>query len=352
VERDRLIAADMVESARELGLRTVVVDGSGTVDDLAALVADHFAPFLPPARPNLEERLRETMDRLRDGDHEATLRLALEGREQFPDRPEIWWFWVIAALNASGRTEEALTTLEEAVSRDLAWRFGLYSSPGLSPILETLRFQAAMERSRERLARFGARPLVRVWEPPATPSGDRPMALLLHGANASLTQFAAAAPDLAAAGWLATCCQASQPTSPTTFCWDDRERADADVDAFCELAGEHDSRRVVAVGYSQGGGIAVRAALRGRAPLGFVALSAAFGPPILKSTAELARAAAPVKGVILTGDRDPWVETAREAHRILIEAGHDVNLQIIPGRGHALAPEMTLLLAELLARLS
>jgi hypothetical protein len=250
VARDRLLTADVTESARELGLRTVVVDGSGTVDDLAALVAEHFAPFLPRARPILDEHLQATMTCVREGDHDAGVRLALAGRELFPERPEITSFWVIAALTAAGRTEEALAALEEAAGRDLTWRFGLYSSPVLAAIRDSPRFQAAMERSRERFANFAGPPLVRAWDPPGAPAGERPLALLLHGANASMAQFANTAPDVAAAGWLAACCQSSQPTSRTTFCWDDRARADADVDAFGELAGPHDPGRVIAVGYS------------------------------------------------------------------------------------------------------
>src|SRR5439155_5930725 len=51
VGRDRLLAGELVESARRLGLRTVMVDGTLTVDEVADLVGEHFGPFLPPASP-------------------------------------------------------------------------------------------------------------------------------------------------------------------------------------------------------------------------------------------------------------------------------------------------------------
>jgi len=41
-----LIAADAVEHAREQGVRVLEVDGSGEAEEVADLVADHFAPFL------------------------------------------------------------------------------------------------------------------------------------------------------------------------------------------------------------------------------------------------------------------------------------------------------------------
>lgn len=47
LDRDRLIAEDAVRAARELGIRVIEVDGSGTPESLADQVSDHFAPFLP-----------------------------------------------------------------------------------------------------------------------------------------------------------------------------------------------------------------------------------------------------------------------------------------------------------------
>ncbi|QFZ17195.1 hypothetical protein [Saccharothrix syringae] len=42
LERDRLIAADAVRSARELGVRVLEVDGSRDAEAVADVVADHF----------------------------------------------------------------------------------------------------------------------------------------------------------------------------------------------------------------------------------------------------------------------------------------------------------------------
>lgn len=46
VERDRILAQDTVESARQHGLRVIEVDGSLSVGGLTNLVADHFSPWL------------------------------------------------------------------------------------------------------------------------------------------------------------------------------------------------------------------------------------------------------------------------------------------------------------------
>jgi len=47
IERDRLVAADLVAQARRLEVRVIEVDGTRDADGVADLVADHFAPYLP-----------------------------------------------------------------------------------------------------------------------------------------------------------------------------------------------------------------------------------------------------------------------------------------------------------------
>jgi hypothetical protein len=47
VERDRILASDVVETARRHGLRVIVVDGGLDLPAVTALVEEHFRPFLP-----------------------------------------------------------------------------------------------------------------------------------------------------------------------------------------------------------------------------------------------------------------------------------------------------------------
>lgn len=47
LERDRLLAEDVVRSATRLGLRVLVVDGSIDAGGVARLVGEHFTPHLP-----------------------------------------------------------------------------------------------------------------------------------------------------------------------------------------------------------------------------------------------------------------------------------------------------------------
>jgi len=86
VERDGLLARELLNSARRLGLRTVTVDGTLGVAEVADLVAEHFRPFLPPARPRFEEYAERVTGHARRGEHEAALGLTLEARDLFPDR--------------------------------------------------------------------------------------------------------------------------------------------------------------------------------------------------------------------------------------------------------------------------
>lgn len=47
IERDRLVAADVIGKARAEGVRIIEVDGVLPAGEIADLVADYFAPFLP-----------------------------------------------------------------------------------------------------------------------------------------------------------------------------------------------------------------------------------------------------------------------------------------------------------------
>jgi hypothetical protein len=48
IERDRLLAEDVVRDARAHGVRVIEVDGSRNAQEMADEVAGHFHPFLPP----------------------------------------------------------------------------------------------------------------------------------------------------------------------------------------------------------------------------------------------------------------------------------------------------------------
>jgi hypothetical protein len=47
LERDRLLGRDVIESARRLRLKVLVVDGKESLEQVAGRVESHFQPFLP-----------------------------------------------------------------------------------------------------------------------------------------------------------------------------------------------------------------------------------------------------------------------------------------------------------------
>lgn len=59
IERDRLIAANAVSSARRLGIQVIEIDGSQDADAVAQRVAEHFRAYLPPPdAPQEPDQLR------------------------------------------------------------------------------------------------------------------------------------------------------------------------------------------------------------------------------------------------------------------------------------------------------
>jgi len=109
----------------------------------------------------------------------------------------------------------------------------------------------------------------------------------------------------------------------------------------------------LAIGLGAEAPAAIAAALEGRAPLGFAALAAELTAADIALLTARAAEAAPVRGVIWMGERDPWLPAAAVAGEMLRKEGHDVNdvrVSAIPGRGHRLTPEMVAVLPELLSR--
>jgi predicted esterase len=297
---------------------------------------------------DFEDYTRLYFERLDRGDHDAALRVAFEARDRLPDRQHVTCWWVAWAYAQSGRRDEALATLEEAVERDLTWRLGMFEAVSLQTLASDPRFTALVERSKERRRAYKTGPLISAWEPSGEP-GSAPLLLCLHGANAAAGQFDLVGPALAESGWRVVAGQSTQPTAPGLFSWDDAAQADADVDSFLDLAGAHDAANVAVMGYSQGVSVALRMALRGRAPMGFVGLAAAFSPADLDRTADIAGSAPRIRGIMLSGERDPYLAGSRRVRDALVQAGHDVTLEAIPGRGHSFSPEMVARLPQALA---
>jgi len=132
------------------------------------------------------------------------------------------------------------------------------------------------------------------------------------------------------------------------YVWDDRQAAEAEIQKhFADLTEKYaaDPQRVVLVGHSMGGEMAIWLAIRGSIPnRGFVA----FGPtgPFMAEPESweklvLEQPGTGLRGYFIVGEEDTSVslEAVQMLVDILNEAGILCELELVPHAGHEFAPE-------------
>ena len=267
-----------------------------------------------------------------------------------------------AAYNAAcahalaGETRAALDWLRRAGAAGFAGVRSIEQDPDLSSVRDHQLFAEATSTIRANRARMfesfkahAERSEILTLLPPGDPAGPRPLVLVLHGhggeprPNAELYRKAAAK-----SGAIVAAPSGLRPgPGGRGFAWTFRDEAEWWVlRAVEKLGARHpvDAERVILAGFSQGANVALEVGLEH--PERFAGLLAVAG----HYDAHLMPAPEGdgPRVYLLTGARDPAVETLRAAHASLGAAGLDVRLRVLPGLGHAYPRRST---AELRAAL-
>ena len=253
-----------------------------------------------------------------------------------------------AAYNAAcaralaGEAEAALAWLRRAGELGFAGVRSLEEDPDLAAVRGHPGFAGATAGIRANRGRMFAdfkaraeRAEILTIPPRKAPPGPRPLIVVLHGygdepgANAEVYRKAAAR-----RGAIVAAPGALRPgPGGRGFAWTFRDEAEWWVlRALDRLLAEQpvDPRRVILAGFSQGANVALQVGLAH--PDRFAGLLPVAG------WYEADRMAPPPGGgprvYLLTGARDPRVDTFRQAERRLGAAGLDVRLRVVPGLGH------------------
>ena len=269
------------------------------------------------------------------GDYATALEVARAAAADFPEEAARTTYWIACLLALVEGPEPALATLEDGSRRGLWWAPQmLETDPDLALLRAGARFRAIVEAGRRAQALAAARPPV---EPIVRlPASGQPRAALvmLHarGQRAEdVVEASAAATDV-----LLVAPHSTQPFDTRDSCWDEPQRAEADVRRAVDsaLAGWADLPLVVA-GFSQGAGLAVFLAAAGR-------LRGLVGCLAVAPTAEWARELIgseihSVRGLrfaLIIGDLDPRLDDCRRLAEELRASGAEVRLDVIAGLGH------------------
>lgn len=298
----------------------------------------------------------------REGRLEEALKLALEAREQFPERSDWTWFPVAAVQARLGRQADAAATLRDALERDHLWRISLLNAIELDLSLPDVA--AVVSEAQARIERLHLEPRLLV-ETPSGATGIRPVLLAFHGATGNAELEMDAWRPATELGYVVAAAQSSQPSlmgglppipvagagpaagppRPTGFCWDPPdERIDQDLNQIFGRLPRH--ARLVLAGFSQGAWLALHLALEGaRLPAAGVVMMAPFVGDLdrLPPTARRLRVA------VLAGSDDSHTARVPELAERLARRGHHVEMHVVDGLGHAYPDDFAGRLPTLLA---
>ncbi len=305
------------------------------------------------------DRFRREMFQLyQQGQYAQALDFTLREAGRFPDRKPATYFWRVCLLALTGRTAEALQTLQEAlesglwfVEAQLRQDSDLKSLQGL-PEFERL---AATSLARAAEAQAKARPELITLEP-AERTTPCPLLIGLHGNNGNAQDFAASWQPLVARGWLVALAQSSQVGGMDRYVWDDQARAEREIrghDAALIKQYKIDRGKTIVAGFSMGATTAIRLALSGAIEArGFLAVGPGgplmTQPDLWRPLAESGRGHNR-RGYIIAGDQDPWsFEGSKALAKSLTENGVPCELEIHAGLGHDFPPDFEISLERAL----
>jgi dienelactone hydrolase len=175
--------------------------------------------------------------------------------------------------------------------------------------------------------------------PEASVSGLYPLLIALHGGAGTKQSNLEYWEVARRKGWLVLSPQSTQPLYSGSYSWIEPEQALADLDSYVEqISRDHpiDQQRVVIAGFSQGGGMAIYAALSGKLNVrGFIGIGTYWADP--ESLAPLARLESETKtirGYFIVGEKDQTLNKTREIQTVLNENNIQFGEEVHPDLAH------------------
>jgi len=271
---------------------------------------------------------------------ELALRTAEAIIDRYPD--SAWWNFNAGAVCARlERPDQAITYLDRCAELKFSGIASFEQNTDLDPLREREDFQQIVERVRAnakaRMDEFqreakAHQPLV--YEPPNLKDELVPLVIALHGTGMRGQDMYDAMLETAQQQGLLLVCPDGLRPSGQGFSWTYRDESEWFVKHLIERAvREHhaDPDRVILVGFSQGANIAL--VIGQTEPKLFEAVIPICG----HYEAQVAKGdQAPARFYLMTGSRDPWKRTYTDARRDFEQAGGEVELRLLTGRGHEL----------------
>jgi predicted esterase len=270
------------------------------------------------------QELRHRLIRLyEDGKHAPALEMLEQASSTFPDRQSHLVFWRMCLLSLSNRPQDVLSLFKQGLDSGLWWSAWQFKDHDLDAVRDLPEFIRLVQISGEKAKRESAelKPTRAVLIPEGSPP-PWPLLVALHGRSgdkdANLESWQVARER----GWLVLSPQSTQRAmSSGSYCWDDPVQGMKDIVLHMEEAGQiYGIKRQQSIigGFSQGGGMALYAALHGGIHVrGFIGVGTYWedAKELQASTAD----APGLRAYFVVGGKDRTLERTREIQAILKE---------------------------------
>ncbi|HWO75337.1 MAG TPA: tetratricopeptide repeat protein [Bacillus sp. (in: firmicutes)] len=284
-----------------------------------------------------------------EGQIEKALFLIEKARQEYPKRIDKTTFWKACAFSRLGQIDEAISQLQDAISKDIWWNpIILKNDPDLAALQENSEFQRVIdqcERILENVNNNRVRPNLEVY-------GNREAEVGIFSLHMRGTNIEDFAPHWMRENVLKQYFlgfpQSSQVFGYNAFCWDDPELTMKDISETFLQFQKGFKKPIVLAGASQGGKVIMEISL-GLNPLGTKGFIAVI-PSIreLESFENLLKSNSvnQIKGVIITGDQDPFYKKTVELAQLLESYQVPCKLVVIKGLAHFIPEALPELLQD------
>jgi predicted esterase len=270
----------------------------------------------------------------REGKYADALAVAETLAVEYPEREANTYYWRICLYAVTDKKEQALEVFDEALKRGLWWaEERLRSDLDLDSLQGDPEFERLVTLSEERHMHATAEPQLFVYQPDGT--GPFPLLIVLHARNSSAERDLPFWKFALKHGWVLAMPQSSQPSSPLSFVWDDRDKSMNELEKHLDSLIENypiDTNKIVVAGFSQGAARAIELVMSDRIKAnGFIAVV-----PGTIDIDELNRWTHSVKtrGVLISGGRDPRYEMFQQIKEIFLKRNIPLMFENYPEMSH------------------
>jgi predicted esterase len=283
----------------------------------------------------------EMFDLYRAGEYSHALELVDKNAAAYPGQAARITFWRVCLLSRCGRNNEALSALANGLDSGLWWHESQFRDTDLDSIRDLPGFKKLVEKSQERWVLEGksVKPDRTILVPSS--SGPYPLLIALHGYNGDKDSNLKYWELACRKGWLVLSPQSRQPLYPGAYCWD-TPRAGIEEILFHLNEVRHgyriDGERIVVGGFSQGGGMAILAALSPQVPA-VASLSLAAWWEDVEAIQSAAKSAKACRSYFVSGLKDHTLDRSREIQAVLKENQIPVEEEVHSDLGHEFPPD-------------